>query len=101
MERHEPSQKHYIPIKISDDTKMKSRGDPVSLGKYPISMRSAFDDLLYLTSRDIYVAIFQVLPIVSRMINRTQKKKMIRHTNPCCIQKKRKKIRNYLHSLII
>jgi len=38
-------------------------------------MRSAFDDLLYLTSRDLYVAILKVLPYISRLINRVQKEK--------------------------
>lgn len=42
MERRESPWKHYIPIKISDDIKMKSQGDVVLLEKYPIPMRIRF-----------------------------------------------------------
>jgi len=50
-------------------------------------MKSAFDDLLYLTSRDLYVAILEVLSFISRLINRVQKEKRWVGTNPCIVYK--------------
>jgi len=59
MERREPPWKHYIPIKISDDIKMKSQRGSRSFREISHLIRIAFDDSLYLTSHDLYVAILK------------------------------------------